>query len=72
MLFPQIVPIAVPGHVSNLRAYTYQPTLSETELTALVIWDEPDFVVTTYRVRMFDTNGMELYNSDVSQLLSVI
>ena len=49
-------PTAVPGVVTNIRAYVYRPTRGSNELTALVLWDEPDFVVSNYLVSVFDNN----------------
>ena len=48
--------IAVPGTVSNIRAYVYRPTRGTDDLTALVLWDEPEFVVSNYIVSMFQND----------------
>ena len=45
--------ITVPGTVTNIRAYVYKPTRGSDDLTALVLWDEPQFVVSSYTVSMF-------------------
>ena len=55
-----ILLIAVPGTVSNIRAYVYKPTRGSDDLTALVLWDEPQFVVSNYSVSMFQ-DGQPLY-----------
>ena len=52
--------ITVPGTVSNIRAYVYKPTRGSDDLTALVLWDEPQFVVSNYTVSMF-LDGQRLY-----------
>jgi hypothetical protein len=52
--------ITVPGTVSNIRAYVYKPTRGRDELTALVLWDEPQFVVSNYIVSMFQ-GGQQLF-----------
>lgn len=54
------VVITVPGTVTNVRAYLYKPTRDADNLTALVLWDEPDFVVSNYSVSVFE-NGVELF-----------
>ena len=60
ILWAMILLIAVPGTVSNIRAYVYKPTRGSDDLAALVLWDEPDFVVSSYFVSMFQ-NGQRLY-----------
>ena len=50
----------MPGTVRNIRAYVYKPTRGSDDLTALVLWDEPEFVVSNYLVSMFQ-NGQPLY-----------
>ena len=56
-----IVLITVPGTVTNIRAYVYKPTRGSDDLTALVLWDEPQFMVSNYIVSMFQ-NGQQLYS----------
>lgn len=53
----------MPGTVTNIRAYVYKPTRGSDDLTALVLWDEPDFVVSNYIMSVFDVNNVELYPS---------
>ena len=52
--------IVVPGTVTNVRAYVYKPTRGTDELTALVLWDEPDFEVSNYIISVFQ-DGVELF-----------
>ena len=52
--------IAVPGTVNNIQAYVYKPTRGSDDLTALVLWDEPQFVVSSYTVSMFQ-DGQRLF-----------
>ena len=52
--------ITVPGTVTNVRAYVYKPTRGSDNLTALVLWDEPQFVVSNYTALMFQ-NGQRLF-----------
>ena len=54
------VVLTVPGIVTNIRAYLYKPTRDADDLTALVLWDEPDFVVSNYSISVFE-NGVELF-----------
>ena len=52
----------VPGIVNNIRAYVYKPTRGSNNLTALVLWDEPqsDGIVSNYFVSMFQ-DGQRLF-----------
>ena len=54
----KILLIAVPGAVTNIRAYVYKPTRGSDDLTALVLWDEPQSVVSNYTVSMFQDGQM--------------
>ena len=60
LLCCMILLITVPGTVSNVRAYVYKPTRGSDDLTALVLWDEPQFVVSNYTMSMF-LDGQRLY-----------
>ena len=51
----------MPGTVANIRAYVYKPARGADNLTALVLWDEPDFVVSHYNLSLFDENNVELF-----------
>lgn len=52
----------MPGIVNNIRAYVYKPTRGSDNLTALVLWDEPqsDGIVSNYFVSMFQ-DGQRLF-----------
>ena len=50
----------MPGTVTNVRVYVYRPTRGTDELTALVLWDKPDFVVSNYIISVFQ-DDVELF-----------
>ena len=52
--------ITVPGAVSNIRAYVYKPTRGSDHLSALLVWEKPQVVVSNYIVSI-SQNDRQLF-----------